>query len=113
MVVSLATFFVVLLLSTLSTFSDTLGRPLASLLATFDVEFNDIFWRHLTASNTQVYNDVWRHLSASNTIYIIIRLNAARDRSIRRSSLTLYNINVRFGGRLVATRRSSLHIHNK
>ena len=42
--------FVVLFMSTY--------RLKTSLLATFDVEFNDVFWRHLTASNTQVYNDV-------------------------------------------------------
>jgi hypothetical protein len=73
MVVLFGDLFVVLLLSTFLTLASLNDAFSATYRRLFSVEFNDVFWPHLTSSKT-IYN----------------KFNVARDRSIRRSSLTLY-----------------------
>ena len=86
--------FVVLLMSTLSTFIAPLDgvswRHLTtSFCATYrrpyNVEFNDVFWRLLSSSNTQ-FTMAWRHWRSSVTHSLYFYSTCC---SIRRSSLRL------------------------
>ncbi len=72
MIVFLATFFVVLFVDFIDVCSATYRRLLALLNDVFNVEFDDVSWRHLTASNTQFIIMAWQHWWSSVTHSFIL-----------------------------------------
>ncbi len=69
----LATFLSSFLATFLSSFLATfLSSFLATFLSSINVEFNDVSWRHLTASNTQFIIMAWQHWWSSVTHSFIL-----------------------------------------